>query len=316
MPQVSVVIATKNRLESLRAALRSVALQGGVEFETIVMDDGSTDGTPAAVAAEFPAVRVDRSPQSLGYIVQRNRGVALAGSEVVVMIDDDTTLPDPATLVQTVADFDSPRVGAVAMPYINLLTDPGVLCKAAPDRLGVFVTPSFIGCAHAVRRTLFQRLGGYCEALQHYWEESDFCLRLLDAGYVTRLGRAPAAHHHQTPATRINHRQRYFAARNTILTGWKSVPRWYLPPHLAGVTAREFRLMLRFGLPLATLRGIAAGYRDGISLRLGHPANVVSPSTYRLLWRLKRNSATPLSEIEPLLPKLSDLPAVDAPAAR
>ena len=298
MPQLSVVIATKNRKQSLLEALTSLRTQSGVDFETIVVDDGSTDGSPEMVAADFPEVRLDRSPQSRGYIVQRNRGVAMAASPIVVLIDDDTALPHSTTLADTLKDFDHPRVGAVAMPFIDTHIDRQHVRKVAPSPDGVFVTASYIGCAHAVRRDLFTSMGGYWEPLQHYWEESDYCLRLLNAGYVTRLGRAAPSHHNQTAMARIGHRQRFYAARNTILTAWKSVPLPYALPHLAGVTLREFRLMARFGAPLTTLKGMAKGYLDGIATRASSKTRPVTRSTYRLLHLLKRNDGIELSKIE------------------
>ena len=80
--RASVVITTKNRCEELRAAISS-ALRQSAQPEVLVIDDGSTDGTADMVRAEFPAVRLERSAESVGYIVQRNRAARLASGAIV-----------------------------------------------------------------------------------------------------------------------------------------------------------------------------------------------------------------------------------------
>jgi hypothetical protein len=99
---------------------------------------------------------------------------------VIFSLDDDAVFSSPFVVEQTLLDFSHPRIGAVAIPYI----EPHKANKEmqrAPTREDVWITASYIGTAHAVRRDVFLALGGYREHLVHQGEEGDFCLRMLAA---------------------------------------------------------------------------------------------------------------------------------------
>jgi GT2 family glycosyltransferase len=298
--EATVIISTRNRKEDLRRAVASV-LRQSVPVELIVIDDASTDGTSEMLAADFPTVRMHRSESSLGYIVQRNRGTAFASAPVVISMDDDAEFVSPHTVRQTLADFDDPRVGAVAIPYIDVgrSSEPR---QSAPSSEGVFAANNFRGTAGAVRRDLFLKLGGYKEYFFHQGEEDEFCLRLLQAGYITRLGRADALHHFESPKrdkTRIFLHQ----ARNNLLFAWYNVPVLWLPVHLTATAVNCLRAGFRAGYGNASLRGCGRGLM-GI-LHEWSKRQPVSPAVYRLLRRLKKSGPLLLQEVERALPPVS-----------
>ena len=90
-------------------------------------------------------------------------------------------------------------------------------------REGAWITPSYWGTAHAVRRDLFLALGGYREELGEMFEEVDFCLRMLNTGYATRLGRATPLHHYES-AKRIQPRKVFHVWRNNSTTHGETFP--------------------------------------------------------------------------------------------
>jgi glycosyltransferase involved in cell wall biosynthesis len=87
---VSVIIPTRNRCELLSTTLRSVLRQRDVEFEVFVVDEGSTDETPAMLRSlDDPRVRVIRHDVPLGVSTARNRGAFEARGDWLAFVDDD-----------------------------------------------------------------------------------------------------------------------------------------------------------------------------------------------------------------------------------
>lgn len=286
-PPASIVIVTKNRRDDLRTAVRS-ALGQTVQPEVLILDDGSTDGTADMVRAEFPQVTLHRFEQSHGYIARRNEGARLARGPVIFSIDDDAAFSSTRTVEQTLAQFDRPEIGAIAIPFTEPHKSPTVW-QRAPSPDGIWITAAYIGTAHAVRRDLFLKLGGYREYLIHQGEESDFCVRLLAAGHVVRLGLADPIQHFESPRRDFS-RMDYYGSRNPVLFAWQNVPLPNLIPHLAATTFNCLRWTLapkRFG---TRLRGIAAGHLDGLRLE----RTPVPAAVYRRWRRLKKAIATPL----------------------
>jgi glycosyltransferase involved in cell wall biosynthesis len=297
--KASIVITTRNRKEELRTVLRSALCQT-VQPEMIVLDDGSTDETSDMVRAEFPKVTLHRFERSRGLIVRRNNGARLAQGKVIFSIDDDAAFSTPRVLEQTLAEFDSPRIGAVAIPYIEPQKGNRVL-QRAPSRDSLWVTDTFIGTAHALRRDLFLKLGGYREHFIHQGEEPDYCVRMLSAGYLVRLGRADVIYHNESPS-RDFRRMDFYGRRNDILFAWHNVPLSRLPIHLVGTTINGIISAARAGRFARMFRGILTGY--GECVRHLHERRPVPGNIYRLSRKLKKAGPVPLREIEPLLPPI------------
>lgn len=193
VPAVSVVIPTYNRAHVLPRALQSVARQTYADYEVIVVDDGSTDGTPSVLDRIDPPVRdrmkVLRAEQNSGAAAARNRGVRAARGSFVAFLDaDDEWMP--AKLEKQLERFRSapPEVGLVTTGYtlIDLggrtqagnprYPQEGDLSASMPDFIGgqgeivgVFSTLMF-------RRDVFDRIGGLDESLS-CWEDADFYFR-------------------------------------------------------------------------------------------------------------------------------------------
>src|SRR5438105_6701190 len=144
----TVVITSKNRKEELCGAVESV-LRQTVALELLVIDDGSTDGTREFVQGKFSGVRVIRSDTSHGLVVQRNRGAKLATTPFIFSIDDDAVFSTPFVVEQTLAEFNAPGVGAIAIPYIEPLKS-NRLQQHAPSLDRIWVTDAFMGTAHAL----------------------------------------------------------------------------------------------------------------------------------------------------------------------
>ena len=285
-PAATVVIVTKDRRDDALRAVGSAVTQQP-PTEVLVVDDGSTDGTADAVRRAFPEVRVERHERSAGLIVRRNEAAELASAPIIVSIDDDAVFTSERVVAETVAEFDEPRIGAVAMPYVDVPQGEQVL-QRAPDDGGTYVTHRFRGTAHALRRDLFVSLGGYRGELFQQAEEPDFCLRLVDRGFLVRLGRADPVRHFASPRRNLD-RIWFYECRNDILFAWHNVPMPDLVAQLAKTTVHMLWLgrgVRRTGL---FARGLFAGYTAALRNRSGR--RPVGRAAWRLYKRLGKGAA-------------------------
>lgn len=287
----TIVITTKNRCDDLRKALQSCVSQLG-EPEILVINDGSTDHTAAMVQSEFPAVRLVSHERSTGLVVARNRAAALASGDVIFSIDDDAAFTAPDIVSQVLREFQEPRVGAVAIPYVDVNRD-GIEQQRTPDAASVFVTDRFIGTAHALRRDLFLQLGGYRELFFHQGEESDYCIRLLNAGYVVRLGNSPRIDHYESPRRDLR-RMDIYGRRNDVLFAVLNVPWPWLPLQLLSATLKGLWCGFRIGRPVRMAQGLCFGYASAV--RYCTQRAPVSVAAYRLFRRLRKARALTLDD--------------------
>jgi hypothetical protein len=188
----------------------------------------------------------------------------------------------------------------VAIPYIEECNS-GQEFQKAPDTNSVWTTDSFRGTSHALRRDVFLKVGGYREHIVHQGEEMDLCIRLLNHGYVVRLGFGDAIIHHEFPK-RDWRRMDFYGRRNDIVFVWRNVPMPYLPAHLVMTTFNGLTCALSTKRPSAMIRGMLSGYSESFSHWGWHQP--VSHNAYRLHRLLKKRGPKALTEVESLLPPL------------
>ncbi len=291
-------MATRNRKDELRTAINS-CLKQSVPVEVIIRDDGSTDGTEEMVRAEFPMVDYARSPEPRGSIANRNDAVRAARTNFIFSIDDDAAFDSPRTVEQTLKEFDHPRVGAVAIPYIDVLKSPKVE-QVAPDSDHVWVLNFFRGCSAAWRRDVFLGVGGYAPVLYHMAEEPELGMKLLGAGYITRVGRADPIHHFESPK-RDHTKVLRLVAKNGLLMAVLNTPTLLLPVHLAGTMVKSCIYSIRTYAKRAMYHGVIDGWKD---VPRAWPARKPVPMTAYFLYRsLCRRSPRRMDEIEHRLPR-------------
>jgi GT2 family glycosyltransferase len=300
----SVIIATKDRRDDLRRAITS-AIRQTEPVEILVLDDGSTDGTSDMIRSEFPQVRLERTPVPLGYVRQRNRGALLCSGEIIFSIDDDAEFSTAHVVEQTLCSFSNPRIAAIAVPYVEPHKSLQEF-QRAPDAKSIWVTDSFRGTSHAVRRDVFLKLGGYQEQIVHQGEEVDFCIRLLNKGFVVRMGYGDRILHYEAQKRDLR-RMDYYGRRNDVLFAWRNIPMPYLPMHLMATTFNSFTLAFRTRRPSEMIRGTLSGYRDCISNWNWH--RPVSGETYVLHRLLRKGGPKRLAEVEFLLPRMNSMDA-------
>ncbi len=200
MPEASVIIPTYNRAGPVREAVDSVLAQAGVEFELIVVDDGSTDDTPAVLDGYGQRVRRVRQ-DNRGVSAARNAGVAASGGALIAFLDsDDLWLPGKLA-VQAAFFRDHPEARICQTEEIwvrrGRRVNPG---RRHRKRSGRFFVPSLSMClvspsAVMMRRDLFDEMGGFDPDLPAC-EDYDLWLRigcrypihLIDAPLIVKRG--------------------------------------------------------------------------------------------------------------------------------
>ena len=273
---VTIAIVTKDRKDELREAVRSALEQEG-SVEVLVLDDGSTDGTSDMLREEFPSVRVARFDDGAGVAMRRNDAAEIASADVIVSIDDDAVFTSPRTVADTLAELDHPRVAAVAMPYVDVGVNPDVQ-QRAPEPSGRWVTSIFRATAYAIRRDALLEIGGYDTRMDQFGEEWEFSLRLLDAGYVIRLGRADPIHHRTSPK-RSWRRMDVYLHRNEQLIAWTYFPAPWHVLYMAGYAVKAVGRGFRVGRPANAIAGVVAGLRACAANR--HHRRPISRGAFR-----------------------------------
>jgi GT2 family glycosyltransferase len=208
---VFVVIPVRNRLAYTRACLSTLARQS-LDHTVVVVDDGSDDGTPEMVRAEFPAAVLLHGDGTLWWTGAMNRGVgwvlANAGArDAVVTLNDDTLLPRDylSRLVQPLRDRRA-LLGSVAVSETDgeTIVNGGVRvdwwrAKFTPQHRGEVVPYAFpngglhdvdvlSGCGTLVPLSAYLELGPYDQRhLPHYGADYEFSRRAVRAGYCVAL---------------------------------------------------------------------------------------------------------------------------------
>ena len=134
-PKVFIIILTWNRLSDTLECLESVKKIVYPNYEIIVVDNGSTDGSAEAIARRYPEITLVKNESNLGYAAGNNRGMETAlhmGCDYVFLLNNDTTI-DAVCLDELVNRAESdPRVGA-AGPKIYLHQDPSTVWYAGGE---------------------------------------------------------------------------------------------------------------------------------------------------------------------------------------
>ena len=176
------------------------SLQGQKVEETILVDNGSADGSAAAAAAAFPDLEVLAPGRNLGFAGGANLGARAASGELLLFLNPDIRLPAGA-VTELAARFAESRVGVVAPP-LRVEASATVEYGATIDVIGSPVglttpaSPVYVpGCALMTRSTLFHELGGFDDRFFMFVEDVDYCWRVLLSGFdVTVPPIRPAWH--------------------------------------------------------------------------------------------------------------------------
>ena len=211
---VGICIATRNRCVDLARTLAVLARLAPAPDEIIVTADGCTDGTLELLRGSHPGVRVILHDEARGSVASRNEMAAACGCDVFVSLDDDSHPLETDFIARVRALFAArPRLAVATFPQ---RTDEFPETLAATH----FGPPEFVGSfansGAAIRRAAFVELGGYPDFFFHAYEEPDFALRCVCAGWQVWHEPSVTIRHHFTGAQRDEMRTHQRHARNEL----------------------------------------------------------------------------------------------------
>ncbi len=320
--EVSVVVVTWNGLQHLRQCLPALRRQQGVAHETIVVDNGSSDGSADWIRREHPEVVLTRLAENQGFAAANNVGFGLARAELVATLNNDAA-PDPDWLAVLVREARrTPRAGAFGSRIVlahapEVIDSAGVstdVLGVAWDRhnaasVGVDAAGEVFGvCAGAAlyRKALLDQTGGFDPRFFAYLEDVDLAWRARWLGWSARyVPEARVLHAHSATGVEDSAFKTFHLGRNKVWTIVKNYPTWPLMawlPLMAAydlgslpITMARQRSLAALRGRLAALRGLRAALRERRRLAAARRVRwrdvrpfVDGPSWPWTLWRRQR----------------------------
>jgi hypothetical protein len=241
-PRLSIIIPHLRGVEILRDCLRSIFASEYRDFEVILIDNASSDGSCELAGAEFPAVRRHRLSENRGYAGGCNAGIGIARGENLLLLNDDTLL-EANSLGALMAALDRDASIAFAQPKLLNIRDRrhfdySGACGGLIDVLGYpfafgrtfmcmeedrgqFDSPSQIfwacGTAALYRRKALDEVGFLDSDFFAHMEEIDLAWRLHLAGYQgVRVPEAVVYHHSGKTLANTERRKMFLNHRNSL----------------------------------------------------------------------------------------------------
>jgi GT2 family glycosyltransferase len=244
------VVVNWNRKALLQACLGSLSRQNHPSFEVVVVDNGSTDGSPDLVRDLAPAypvpLRLIENSANRGFCAANNQGIAASEAELIALLNNDAEA-DPAWLTALESVIRSNRHVGMAASKILVWEDPSRIDKAGHliypdgqnrgrgtgqldqgqfDLIDETLWPD--GCAAMYRRAMLDEVGGFDEDFFAYADDAELGLRGRIAGWTCLYAPGAVVRHHRGATLGLGSARRLtLIERNRVLLVVKLFP-WNL----------------------------------------------------------------------------------------
>jgi len=247
VPRFSIIIVSWNALEHLKNYLPSVAATEYQDFEIILADNASTDGSKAWIESNYPQVKIATFDKNYGYCGGNNRAVPHATGDILLFLNNDVRVE--SDWLDAIADcFADDNVAAVqpkmlsdeqpdyfeyagaAGGYLDRFGYPfcrGRIFDTMEKDTGQYDDQADIlwasGAALAIRKEIFEQLAGFDEDFEFHMEEIDLCWRLWNTGYKVRFCPQSIVYHLGGGSMPMGSpRKVYYNYRNNLRMIWKN----------------------------------------------------------------------------------------------
>jgi GT2 family glycosyltransferase len=221
---VSVIITTRDRAAYLQRTLEVVRQLRPAANEVLVTADGCTDGTIEMVADKFPEVTLIENQPGIGSVASRDRMIRRARSDLAFALDDDS-YPEQLDCISRIMPFfeERPKLAVLHFPQ---RTDEYPETLAQTNFGSDHLTRSFASSGAVLRRSTYLQLPGFESRFFHMYEEPDYALQCVAAGYDVLFSAVITIRHHYSSERRdeIGIHRRH--ARNEL---WSTVMRCPFP---------------------------------------------------------------------------------------
>ncbi|GIV11266.1 MAG: glycosyl transferase [Fimbriimonadales bacterium] len=288
---LTVQIVNWNAREPLRVALRSIlAHPPQFEYELLVLDNASADGSVQMLEKEFPAVKLIVSEQNLGFSKGHNLAARAAQGKYLFILNPDTEVQPRALELLVQYAEQHPEIGVLGPKILNPDGSLQYSCRRFPNPAAALFrntplgklfpnnpyTRDYLmtdwdhnsirevdwvsGAALFIRREVFEHLGGFDEQFFMYCEDTDLCYRAWQAGYKVVYYPEPKIQHTIGRSTDL-------VANRMIITFHQSMYRFY-KKHYARRTFVLLRPFVPFGLALRASLFLLKNYKDACVRRI------------------------------------------------
>jgi GT2 family glycosyltransferase len=236
-PQVSIITVNYKQQEVTLALLESIRKISYPNYEVVVVDNGSNDGSAECIAQAAPWVKLVASSSNLGFAGGNNLGLAQATGTLLLFINNDVEVA-PDFLEPLVAAIQQPNVGMVS-PKILFYYNPNTIQYAGSTPLNYLTmrnraigfaeedkgqhdkptTTAFAhGAAMLVARSVIDKVGPMYDGYFLYYEELDWCERIRKAGYTIMYEPRSVIFHKESVSTgKQSPLKTYYLNRNRLL---------------------------------------------------------------------------------------------------
>lgn len=224
-PRISVVVCSYNGSRTIDECLEGLERLDYPDYEVIVVDDGSTDTTPA-IASRRRCRLI--STENRGLSIARNTGLAAATGSIVAYLDDDA-YPDPHWLRYLALAFLESGFAGIGGPNLAPAGDGWIaecVANAPGNPVHVLISDRdaehIPGCNMAFRRAALEAVGGFDAQFRVAGDDVDLCWRLTDAGFELGFSAVAVVWHHRRNSLRAFWRQQrgYGRAEGMLERKW------------------------------------------------------------------------------------------------
>src|SRR5438876_2753391 len=232
---LSIMITTRNRIEDLKQTLRVLTTLNPAPDEILITADGCTDATAEFLKSALPKAKVVVNQPGIDSVASRDRMMREARGDLVLALDDDSYPEQLDCIARIVPLFE--QQSELAVLHFPQHTDeyPETLAQA---NFGLeHLTRSFGNSGAVLRRSTYLELPGFESPFFHMYEEPDYGLQCVAAGYDVLFSPVITIRHHYSGELRDEIRIHHRHARNAL---WSTLMRCPFPFAIAIAAWRVF----------------------------------------------------------------------------